>query len=177
MNPRTTTRRPAAWISNVYRFDYILTDTEIEALSLENSLIKQYTPKYNIKLKDSKSYPYIKITLNDPYPKITVTRRRLADGAKYFGPYSSISALYSILGTVQKSFGIASCNRTFPRDIGKERPCLNHHLGICSAPCTGEISSEEYRALFREVIALSARLVQGVRAAAARAEWNTRPRI
>ncbi len=140
-------------VSNVYRFDYILTDTEIEALSLENSLIKQYTPKYNIKLKDSKSYPYIKITLNDPYPKITVTRRRLADGAKYFGPYSSISALYSILGTVQKSFGIASCNRTFPRDIGKERPCLNHHLGICSAPCTGEISSEEYRALFREVIA------------------------
>ena len=80
-------------VSNVYRFDYILTDTEIEALSLENSLIKQYTPKYNIKLKDSKSYPYIKITLNDPYPKITVTRRRLADGAKYFGPYSSISAL------------------------------------------------------------------------------------
>ena len=139
-------------VANVFRFDYILTDTEIEALSLENSLIKQYTPKYNIRLKDSKSYPYIKITINDPYPRLTVTRRRLADGAKYFGPYSSISAVYSILGTVQKSFGIASCNREFPRDIGKERPCLNKHIGLCSAPCTGEISSEEYRSLFKEVM-------------------------
>ncbi|MCI8387310.1 MAG: excinuclease ABC subunit UvrC [Clostridiales bacterium] len=138
-------------VSNVHHFDYILTDTEIEALSLENSLIKQYTPKYNIRLKDSKSYPYIKITMNDEYPKISVTRKRLADGAKYFGPYSSASAVYSILGTVQKSFGIASCNREFPRDIGKERPCLNKHIGLCSAPCTGETSSEDYRALFKEV--------------------------
>ena len=139
-------------VSNVYRFDYILTDTEIEALSLENGLIKQYTPKYNIRLKDSKTYPYIKLTLNDPYPKLSVTRKRLADGARYFGPYSSISAVYSIIGTVQKTFGIASCNREFPRDIGKERPCLNKHIGICCAPCTGEISSEDYRAIFKEVV-------------------------
>ncbi|MBQ8509164.1 MAG: excinuclease ABC subunit UvrC [Clostridia bacterium] len=139
-------------VSCVWRFDYILTDTEIEALSLENSLIKQYTPKYNIKLKDSKSYPYIRISINDPYPKITVTRKRLADGAKYFGPYSSISAVYSILGTIQKSFGIASCNREFPRDIGKERPCLNSHIGLCCAPCTGTVSSEEYRGLFKEIM-------------------------
>ena len=138
-------------VSMVYRFDYILTDTEIEALSLENSLIKQYTPKYNIKLKDAKSYPYIKLTINDEYPRLTVTRKRLADGARYYGPYSSISAVYSILGTVQKSFGIASCNREFPRDIGKDRPCLNKHIGLCLAPCTGEISSEEYRAIFKEV--------------------------
>ncbi len=138
-------------VSMVYSFDYILTDTEIEALSLENSLIKQYTPKYNIKLKDSKSYPYIKLTVNDEYPKLTVTRKRLADGARYFGPYSSISAVYSILGTIQKAFGIASCSREFPRDIGKERPCLNRHIGMCIAPCTGEISSEEYRAIFKEV--------------------------
>lgn len=135
----------------VHSFDYILTDTEIEALSLENSLIKQYSPKYNIKLKDSKSYPYIKMTVNDEYPKLSVTRRRLADGAKYYGPYSSISAVYSILGTVQKSFGIASCNKEFPRDIGKGRPCLNRHIGLCCAPCTGEVSSEEYRALFKEI--------------------------
>ena len=138
-------------VSMVYRFDYILTDTEIEALSLENSLIKQYTPKYNIKLKDAKSYPYIKLTINDEYPRLTVTRKRLADGARYYGPYSSISAVYNILGTVQKSFGIASCNREFPRDIGKDRPCLNKHIGLCLAPCTGEISSEEYRAIFKEV--------------------------
>lgn len=135
----------------VHSFDYILTDTEIEALSLENSLIKQYTPKYNIKLKDSKTYPYLKLTVNDDYPKLSVTRKRLSDGAKYYGPYSGISAVYNILGTVQKSFGIASCNKEFPRDIGKGRPCLNKHIGICCAPCTGNVSSEEYKAIFKEV--------------------------
>ena len=139
-------------VSNVWNFDYILTDTEIEALSLENGLIKQYTPKYNIKLKDSKTYPYIKLTLNEEYPKLSVTRKRLADGAKYFGPYSGTAAVYSILGTVQKTFGIASCSREFPRDIGKARPCLNKHIGICCGPCTGEISSSEYKAIFKEVV-------------------------
>ncbi len=138
-------------VMNVHSFDYILTDTEIEALSLENGLIKQYSPKYNIRLKDSRSYPYLKLTLNDEYPKLTVTRKRLADGAKYYGPYSSISAVYNILGTVQKSFGIASCNKEFPRDIKKGRPCLNKHIGLCMAPCTGEVSSEEYKAVFKEV--------------------------
>ncbi len=139
-------------VSNVHHFDYILTDTEIEALSLENGLIKQYTPKYNIRLKDSKTYPYIKLTMNEPYPRLSVTRKRLSDGARYFGPYSSTASVYSILGTVEKTFGLASCSREFPRDIGKERPCLNKHIGICCAPCTGEISSEEYRAIFKEVI-------------------------
>lgn len=138
-------------VMSVDSFDYILTDTEIEALSLENSLIKQYAPKYNIRLKDAKSYPYIKLTANDEYPRLTVTRKRFADGAKYYGPYSSISAVYSILGTIQKTFGIASCSREFPRDIGKERPCLNRHIGLCVAPCTGQVSSEEYRAIFKEI--------------------------
>ena len=135
----------------VHSFDYILTDTEIEALSLENSLIKQYAPKYNIKLKDSKTYPYLKLTVNDDFPKLSVTRKRISDGAKYYGPYSGISAVYNILGTVQKSFGIASCNKEFPRDIGKGRPCLNKHIGICCAPCTGNVSSDEYKAIFKEV--------------------------
>jgi len=138
-------------VMSVRSFDYILCDTEIEALTLENSLIKQYTPKYNIKLKDAKTYPYLKLTKNDEYPRLTVTRKRLADGAVYYGPYSGISALYSILGTVQKTFGIASCNKEFPRDIGKSRPCLNKHIGLCCAPCTGEISSEEYKAIFKEI--------------------------
>jgi len=138
-------------VMSVHTFDYILCDTEIEALSLENSLIKQYAPKYNIKLKDAKSYPYIKLTKNDEYPRLTVTRRRLADGAAYYGPYSSISAVYSILGTVQKTFGIASCNKEFPRDIGKARPCLNKHIGLCCAPCTGDVTSEEYKAVFKEI--------------------------
>ena len=138
-------------VSHVADFDYILCDGEMEALTLENTLIKRYTPHYNIRLKDAKSYPYIKVTAED-YPRVVVTRERRADRGKYFGPYSSTAAVYSILGTVQKTFGIASCNREFPRDIGKERPCLNRHIGICCAPCTGEVSSEEYRAIFKEVV-------------------------
>ena len=140
-------------VSNVANFDYILTDSEMEALTLENSLIKQYSPKYNIKLKDAKSYPYIKIDLESDYPKITMTRRRANDNARYFGPYSSASAVYSIIQTIQKSFGVASCSKEFPRDIGKSRPCLNSHLGFCMAPCTGNVSPEEYKAVFKEIIA------------------------
>jgi excinuclease ABC subunit C len=142
----------AKMVSNVASFDYILTDSEMEALTLENSLIKQYNPKYNIKLKDAKAYPYIKIDMDSDYPKITMTRKRAADNAKYFGPYSSATAVYSIIQTIQKSFGIASCQKSFPKDIGKERPCLNSHLGFCSAPCTGNVSSEEYKEVFREII-------------------------
>ncbi len=140
-------------VSNVANFDYIITDSEMEALTLENSLIKQYNPKYNIRLKDAKSYPYIKINLDSPYPKITMTRRRANDNAKYFGPYSSASAVYLIIQTIQKSFGVASCSKEFPKDIGKSRPCLNSHLGFCLAPCTGNVSSEEYKAVFKEILA------------------------
>lgn len=140
-------------VSNVAWFDTMLTDSEMEALTLENSLIKQHAPKYNIKLKDAKSYPYIRIDLNSAYPKLTLTRRRLSDGARYFGPYSSTSAVYTIIRTLQKTFAIASCDKSFPRDIGKSRPCLNSHLGFCSAPCTGEISSEEYKRSFKEIVA------------------------
>ncbi|MBE6606512.1 MAG: excinuclease ABC subunit UvrC [Ruminococcaceae bacterium] len=139
-------------VAAVVNFDYIITDGEMEALTLENSLIKQYNPKYNIRLKDSKSYPYIKIDMNSPYPKITMTRRRTSDNAKYFGPYSSASAVYSIIQTIQKSFGVASCTKEFPRGIGKSRPCLNSHLGFCMAPCTGKVSPEEYKAVFNEII-------------------------
>lgn len=139
-------------VSNVASFDYMLTDSEMEALTLENSLIKQYNPKYNIKLKDAKAYPYIKIDMDSPFPKITMTRKRAADNARYFGPYSSATAVYSIIQTIQKSFGIASCNKDFPKDIGKERPCLNSHLGFCSAPCAGSVSSDEYKEVFREII-------------------------
>lgn len=139
-------------VSNVANFDYILTDSEMEALTLENSLIKQYNPKYNIRLKDAKSYPYIKIDMDSPYPKITMTRKRANDNAKYFGPYSSASAVYSIIQTIQKSFGVASCSKEFPRDIGKSRPCLNSHLGFCMAPCTGNVRAEEYKNVFKEII-------------------------
>ena len=108
-------------------FDYIICKTEIEALTLENTLIKQYSPKYNIRLKDAKSYPYIKIT-DAEYPRIIFTRSRLSDKGKYFGPFSGSSTVYSVLDIVHKTLGIPACKRQFPRDIGKERPCLYYQM-------------------------------------------------
>ncbi len=131
-------------VSLVHDFDYYLCDTEIEALTLENRMIKQYSPKYNIKLKDSKSYPYIKVTSGD-YPKIVYTRKRTAEkGARYFGPYSGTGTVFSVINLLQKSLGIPSCKRNFPSDIGKERPCLYYQMGQCLGVCTGKISREEY---------------------------------
>ena len=132
-------------VSRVSDVDYILTDTNIEALALENRLIKLHSPKFNIRLKDSKSYPYLKLTINDEYPSLLFTRKRVNDGARYFGPYSSAGTALSLMKTAQKAFGLASCSRVFPRDIGKERPCIYKQLGTCSAPCDNSISSEEYK--------------------------------
>lgn len=130
-------------VSLVHDFDYMLCDTEIEALTLENTLIKQHTPKYNIRLKDAKSYPYIKLTA-EQYPRLVFTRRRDSDHAKYFGPYSGVSVVFSILRTLQKTLGLPSCKRRFPRDIGKERPCLYYQMKQCCGVCTGQVSPEEY---------------------------------
>ena len=135
-------------VASVADFDYFLCDTEIEALALENTLIKQYTPKYNIRLKDAKSYPYIKITA-DPYPRLEFTRTRRSDKARYFGPYSGASVAGSVLHTLQKTLAIPTCNRRFPRDIGKERPCLYYQLGQCCGVCTGKVSEQEYAELIR----------------------------
>lgn len=139
-------------VNDVWDFDYMLTDTEMEALALENKLIKLHMPKYNILLKDSKSYPYIKVNLQKSYPTVEFTRKRQADGAKYFGPYSGASIAGSILKTVQKTFCLPTCKMEFPRDIGKARPCLYSHIGQCCAPCSGNLSEEAYRERFPEVI-------------------------
>ncbi len=130
-------------VSLVRDFDTILCKTEIEALALENTLIKKHSPKYNINLKDSKSYPYIKIT-NEPFPKIIMSRERKNDGAVYLGPYSGTSTVFDAIETVQRIFKLPTCKRVFPRDIGKERPCIYKQMGRCMAPCTGEITREEY---------------------------------
>ena len=135
-------------VSKIEDFEYILCKTEIEALTLENLLIKQHSPKYNIKLKDAKNYPYIKITA-DAYPRLVFTRTRRADKAKYFGPFSGASAAYSILDTIHKLLGIPNCKRVFPRDIGKERPCIYYQMGKCCGVCTGRVSQEEYARLIR----------------------------
>lgn len=132
-------------VSLVEDFDYILCKTEIEALTLENVLIKKHMPKYNIRLKDSKSYPYIKVT-NEEYPRLYVTRDRRSDRAKYYGPYQSSSGAYTALDAVMKVFALPSCKLSFPGDIGKRRPCIYKDIGRCIAPCTGKVSSEDYRA-------------------------------
>lgn len=143
--------------ASVYDFRFITCDTEMEALALENSLIKQYTPKYNIKLKDAKSYPYIKIGIKSPYPRITMTRTRLPDGALYFGPYSSTSTVFTAIAQLERTLGIPSCKRRFPEDIGKDRPCIYYQIGRCMGVCTGEVSQEEYR----ETIERAAEILRG----------------
>ncbi|MBR2431941.1 MAG: excinuclease ABC subunit UvrC, partial [Clostridia bacterium] len=140
--------KTAKMVSSVYDFDYILCDTEIEALSLENSLIKQHSPRYNIRLKDAKSYPYIKITAEE-YPRILFTRSRLSDKAKYFGPYSGVSTALSIMSLINKTLGLPDCKLKFPRDIGKGKECLYYQMKQCCGLCTGLVSREEYLELIR----------------------------
>lgn len=140
--------KTARLVSLIDDFDYILCDTEIEALALENVLIKKHTPKYNIKLKDAKSYPYIKVSAGE-YPVLSVTRERRADRAHYYGPYAGTSQAYTALDTVKKIFSLPTCKRRFPADIGKERPCIYLDMGRCLGLCRGTVSAEEYRAAVR----------------------------
>ena len=135
-------------VSEVADFSYFLCDTEMEALTLENTLIKQHTPKYNIRLKDAKSYPYIKVT-DEVYPRLVFTRARGADKGKYFGPYSGASVAGAVLRTLQKTFALPTCKRQFPRDIGKERPCLYYQMGQCCGVCTGKVTPEAYATRIR----------------------------
>ncbi len=137
--------KTARMVASVRDFEYFLCDTEMEALTLENTLIKQHNPKYNIRLKDAKSYPYIKIT-DEPYPRLVMTRKRERDKGKYFGPYSGVSTVFSVLDTLRRVLALPSCNRRFPRDIGKERPCLYYQMGRCCGPCTGNVSEADYAA-------------------------------
>ena len=137
-------RKTARMVASVFDFDTILCESEMEALSLENVLIKQHAPHYNIKLKDAKSYPYVKMT-DGPYPRLLVTRDRQARGGRYFGPYTGTSAAYAAADAVNRIFRLPTCRRVFPRDVGKERPCLYRQLGRCIAPCTGEVSEADYQ--------------------------------
>ncbi len=142
------TPKTARLVSLIRDFDYIVCNTEIEALTLENVLIKKHSPKYNIKLKDAKSYPYIKVT-SESFPKLFVTRERMSDRAKYFGPYQGSASAHTALEAVMRIFSLPTCKRTFPKDIGKERPCIYRDMGRCIAPCTGGVSEEEYRSLVK----------------------------
>lgn len=139
-------------IGRIAWFEYIVVDSELEALVLENNLIKEHSPKYNTMLKDSKTYPYIKVTVWEDFPRVLLTREQKKDKARYFGPYALSGSISSMIELIRKLFRIRTCNRSLPKDIGKERPCLYHQIGQCDAPCNGEISKEDYRASVDRVL-------------------------
>lgn len=145
------TPKVAAMVSKISEFEYIVTDTELESLILECNLIKELKPKFNILLRDDKNYPYIKITMNEDYPRILMTRRVERDGARYFGPYSNVFSVRESINLVKKLFPIKTCKRVLPRDIGKSRPCLNYHIKQCMGPCTGKVDKKTYRSIMLDV--------------------------
>ena len=139
-------------VTHIRRFEYIVTDSELEALVLECNLIKEHRPKYNTMLMDDKAYPFIKVTTNEPYPRILMARTMQKDKAKYFGPYTSVTAVKDTIELIRKLYNIRNCSRNLPKDIGKERPCLNYHIKQCKAPCQGYISEDEYRKSIQEAL-------------------------
>ena len=151
---RNKTAKIEKMVSKIARFEYIVTDSELEALVLECNLIKEHRPRYNTMLKDDKGYPYIRITVNEDFPRIMMARTMKKDKSRYFGPYTSMGAVKDIIELVQKLFQLRTCNRVLPRDIGKERPCLNYHIKQCNAPCQGYVSKEEYGTSIGQIIDL-----------------------
>ena len=131
-------------VSLIDHFEYIVTDSELEALVLENNLIKEYSPKYNTLLKDDKTYPYIKVTLGESYPRVLFSREMKKDKSRYFGPYTSATSVKDTIDLINRLYRLRTCHKKFPRDMGAERPCLNYHIGRCMAPCQGNISEETY---------------------------------
>ena len=139
-------------VSRISRFEYIVTDSELEALVLENNLIKEHRPRYNTLLKDDKTYPFIKVTMGEDYPRLLFTRTMKKDKSRYFGPYASAYAVRETIDLMRKLYKIRDCSRVLPRDTGLERPCLNYHIKQCDAPCQGYISKEEYRAHVQQAL-------------------------
>lgn len=149
---RNLTPKIVQMVSHIDYFEYIITDSELEALVLECNLIKEHRPKYNTMLKDDKTYPYIKVTVNEPYPRVIISRQLKKDKSKYFGPYTSAGAVKDTVELIRKIYNIRTCNRALPKDIGKERPCLNYHIKQCKAPCQGYISQLEYNESIQQVL-------------------------
>ena len=156
-NLASHTEKTRAMVAQIDHFDVIIADSEFEALVLENSLIKRHKPHYNILLKDDKGYPYIRLAVNEEYPRFSLSNRAHDDGARYFGPYGSRGATWNIVDALRSALKLPSCNKTFPRDIGKERPCLNYHLGKCAGWCRPEMPREAYR----EAVDQAVRLLEG----------------
>lgn len=153
-NSKNKTAKTTALVSHIAYFEYIVTDSEMEALLLECNLIKEHRPKYNVMLKDDKTYPYIKVTVNEDYPRIFITRKYVKDKSRYFGPITDVTAAKETVELINKLFPIRKCRKSLPKEIGKERPCLNYHIGQCAAPCDNLISKEEYNKIVDEVLAV-----------------------
>ena len=141
-----------AMVKNISEFEYIVTDSEMEALLLEGNLIKKYNPKYNIALKDDKFYPFIKITTNEDFPRVYVTRNFVKDGNKYFGPYTSSSSVYEVMELIKKNFPLRTCKRVIKEGGETTRPCLNYHLNLCKAPCSAYITKKDYKKIIDDII-------------------------
>ena len=156
-NLASHTEKTRAMVSQIDHFDVIVADSEFEALVLENSLIKRHQPRYNILLKDDKGYPYIRLTVKEPYPRFSLANRAAEDGARYFGPYGSRGNTQNIIDALRVALCLPSCNKKFPRDIGKERPCLNYHMGQCDGYCRKDMDQSRYR----EAIDQAVRLLEG----------------
>ncbi len=144
--------KKAQMVRQIARFEYIVTDSELEALVLECNLIKEHRPKYNTMLRDDKTYPYIRVTLGEDFPRVLFSRQQKKDKSRYFGPYTSAGAVKDTIELVNKIYQLRTCNRNLPRDTGKERPCLNYHIHQCAGPCQGYISKEAYRERIDAVI-------------------------
>ena len=150
-NTKNQLPKVKSMVRHIHDFEYIITDNEMEALILECNLIKKYRPKYNISLKDDKSYPYIKVTMNEDYPRIFVTRKVSHDGARYFGPFASAYATKETVSILKNMFPVRTCKMDIEDRMGKVRECLYYYIGECSAPCTGRISQQDYYAMCKEI--------------------------
>ena len=149
---RTRTAKIDKMVSHISRFEYIVTDSELEALILECNLIKEHRPKYNTMLKDDKGYPFIRVTVNEEFPRVMMARSMKKDKAKYFGPYTSAGAVKDTIELLTKIYKIRTCSRSLPKDIGRGRPCLNYQIKQCDAPCMGYVSSDDYRKKINQVV-------------------------
>ena len=145
LDPKTRTL-----VGEIADLEYIATDSEVEALILENNLIKYYRPKYNIRLRDDKSYPYLKVTINEDYPRLLLIRNLKTDGSRYFGPYTDVGALRDTMRLLEAVFPLRSCKTSRLKNQG--RPCLNAHIGRCLAPCSGEVTQEDYAEMVKQVV-------------------------
>ena len=145
--------KKAQMVKNIERFEFIVTDSEMEALILECNLIKEYRPKYNTMLRDDKTYPYIEVTLAETYPRVLFSRRLKKNGSKFFGPFTSGDSVRDTIDLLNKLYGLKTCNRKLPENIGKERACLNYHIGQCCGPCQGQVGEEDYKERIAKAIA------------------------